>query len=140
MAGENGPQTADGLARGACEAVQQGRLSEAEELLLRAIELAPEDPRYPAAFATVFLRGSRHSLAAVYAQLAAMLAPTEDRYQRVLGAIWEAAGDGAWHARHISMPPGSIAPTNVPGWLWPGWSGRRGATGQRSHLPAGQSR
>ena len=116
MAGDSGLHAAEDMARQARESVQRGNLGDAEGQLLRAVELAPKDPRYPAALATVFLRGGRHSLAAVYAQLAAMLAPNEDRYQRVLGAIWEAAGDTGL-AREAYLHAARTNPSSERSWL-----------------------
>jgi tetratricopeptide (TPR) repeat protein len=81
------------LARRAHTALAQDQLALAEELLLRLIAVAPDEPIYASQLATVYQRRGQHGLAIAFALRAAALDPDDPQYARLLGSMLEAGGE-----------------------------------------------
>jgi len=81
------------LARRAYAALQQDHLALAEDLLLRLIAVAPDDPAYAERLAMLYQRRGKHGLAIAFAQRAAALDPEDLHLARLLGSALEAGGE-----------------------------------------------
>jgi predicted Zn-dependent protease len=74
-------------------ALARHQLARAEELLLRLIELEPDEPQHAALLAGVYGRRGQHELAIAFAQRAVALDPEDPRLARMLGSTLEAGGE-----------------------------------------------
>jgi Flp pilus assembly protein TadD len=81
------------LARRAHAALAREQFSLAEELLLRLLVVAPDQPGYPAQLAALYQRRGQIGLAIAFAQRAAAVDPDDPHLARLLGSTLEAGGE-----------------------------------------------
>lgn len=81
------------LVRRAHAALLRDDLSLAEDLLLRLVAVAPDDPVYAEQLARLYQRRGQYGLAIAFAQRAAALDPEDLGLARLLGSTLEAGGE-----------------------------------------------
>jgi predicted Zn-dependent protease len=103
-------------ARRAHIALQQGEHGSAEELLLRLIAVAPDDPVHAEQLARLYQEQGRHGLAIAFAQRAASLDPDDPRLARVLASMLETGGEPDL-AHEAYLTAGDSNPRHPQAWL-----------------------
>jgi predicted Zn-dependent protease len=87
------PKRSADLVRRAQEALARHQFAREEALLLRLIELEPDEPLHAARLVCVYGLRGQHALAIAFAQRAVALDPEDPQLARILGSALEAGGE-----------------------------------------------